>query len=210
MKKVIAVLMVLAIVVGMAFADDTHTITVNGKVGEVLPIFQLYMQLNGNMKTNTANGGAEYGTSPAVVDATGVNLGFTLDEEGSVVVKVQLINPAKTTKYFNLVFSNGIFAVERDEKPGTYAPTSIDVVKGSDNVGFEITNINDGVKVDFDGKTSGVTYTDEEGEHTGTVISAQAPYLLATATYNYPGDTTIDPNETEGYEANIVLTITGV
>ena len=210
MKKVIAIMMVLAIVAGFAFAADTHTIKVNGKVDEVLPIFQLYMQLDAEQITNAA--AAKYGNGTSTVDATSVDLGFTLDKAGNIVVIAQLINPAKTTKYFNLVFTDGVFTVKRDTNSGTYAPTSISVVKGDDNVGFEISDLTDvkGVKVDFDGKTSGVTYTDaQQVEHEGVVIDADHPHILATATYAYPGDTTIDPS-TEGYEANIVLTITGV
>lgn len=212
MKKFIAILMVLAIVAGFAFAAETHTISVNGKVEEVLPIFQLKMQKDGNVKTNNTNGGAEWdATKSYTADGTAVDLEFYLDQAGTVVVIAQLANPAKTTKAFNLVFSDGVFSVKRNETSGTYAPTGITVVKGSDNVGFAISDITNGVQVDFDGKTSGVTYTDAQSvEHTGTVISAAAPHTLATATYAYPGDTTIDPNEVDGYEANIVLTISAV
>ena len=212
MKKLIAILMVLAVVAGFVFAAETHTISVNGKVEEVLPVFQLYMDLNNSVKTNTTNGGAEWAANGEyTADGTAVNLGFYLDKAGTVVFFAQLVNPAKTTKAFNLVFSDGIFDVERNEIAGTYEPSSITVRKGTDNVGFVLTEIEKGININFDGKTSGVTYTDAQSvEHQGTVISAESPYLLATATYAYPGDTTIDPNETTGYVADVVLTISAV
>ena len=53
MKKLIAILMVMAIVAGFAFAE-THTMKVDTVVGEVIPSFQLQYRTGSTVKTNAA------------------------------------------------------------------------------------------------------------------------------------------------------------
>ena len=205
MKKAITILAVLIVLVGAVFADETHTIRVKADVTEVLPAFQLALLTPA--QTYTTNKPAEgdpnvYGVAnyDDLTDQTAKDINFNLDEAGTVNVEVYVANLAKTVKGFTFAFSDGVFNVSRngvtnsgtEQNPVylTYGPNSITVSKGAEKTGFYTTDlVNNVAKIKFTGKT--LTNTEK-----GSVV--------ASAIYNYPGDTTIDPGT---YYADITLTI---
>ena len=197
MKKVLTILAVLAIVTFAVFADsEVHKIRIKADVDEVVPAFQLWL---GATKTNTTpvvfTNNATYNL---VDDATAIDTGFNLDAGGSVTVYAVLANKAKINKAYTLTFSDGVFAVTRNGSSGSLNPTIATeagaVITGTSAVAKTVDAANAPVQVTFNGTT--VTATDPK---------------LATATYNYTGDPTIDPTaEDEYYYANIVLTVATV
>ena len=190
MKKVLTILVVLTLIAGFAFADktsETHTLTITASVDAAIPQFQLF---RGTVKTNDSAAGFD---AAALSYTDNDEAGFNLDEGGSVEVKARVVNLAKQKQNYNLTFSNGTFGVKRDGEDQSFDPTSITVSKNNET-------------------TDGVTLSQENGSTTVTAAfngtkMTEGNYLIATATYAYTGDSTIDPGE---YTANIVLTVAAV
>ena len=191
MKKVLTILVVLALVAGFAFATDpktqeTHTLTITASVDAAIPQFQLF---RGEVKTNeTPNGFDNADTAYEATDAAG----FKLDAGGSVEVVAKVANQAKQKQDYTLTFSDGVFTVDRNGESGNQAP-SITVAKNAT-------------------ATDGVVLSQVENSKTVTAAfngtkMTETGYTIATATYTYGADSTIDPGE---YTANIVLTVSAV
>ena len=225
MKKLITILMVLAIVVGAVFAEsEAHSIRIKSDVDGELPMFQLillsstgvtYNEVNNQTTNTTPNAfGTGENDSYAVNDtnATAVDVGFNLDEGGTVTFIAKCANAARfssddTGRVYTLVFTGGVFKVSR------YGVASTTTVEGEQTVttyeelipevtvkqttnpsGFSYPDtINNGVKVKIG--TSGVK--------TGTDAGA----TMATAEFKYTADKSIDPGT---YYADVTLTITQV
>ena len=188
MKKVLTILVVLALVAGFAFAEKTqekHTLTITADVDVEVPEFQLFR--DNTLKTNTdAN---KYDNVLDEYEATDA-AGFKLDAGGSVIVSARVANKAKQKQNYTLQFTDGVFKnVKRNGENGTQDP-SITVEMN-------------------DTPTAGVTLSQVENSDTvtaaftGTKMTVSG-YTLATATYTYDADSTIDPGS---YEADIVLTV---
>lgn len=225
MKRLIAILMVLAIVVGAVFAEsETHSIRIKSDVDAELPRFQLILlsstgvtnnEVNNQTTNTTPNAfGTGENDSYAVNDtnATAVDVGFNLDEGGTVTFLAKCANAARfsstdTGRIYTLVFTGGTFRVSRygvastttgegEQAVTTYeelAPV-ITVKQTTNPSGFAYPEtINNGVKVKIG--TSGV----KTGETAGAT--------MATAEFKYTADKSIDPGT---YYADVTLTITQV
>ena len=215
MKKLIAILMVLAIVAGFAFADsitsqsETHTVVVKADVAEVLPAFALKVE---DSKTNTNavafTDDASYPATPGSIEEELES--FSLDVASSFTATAHVVNNVKTNHGFTLTFSDGVFGVKRNTVPNLYySPSLISVANGSTDdcikqYGNPVASASNDESTSNTILRSSTTVT-----FSGTKYSAQTPNLLvATATYSYPGDATIDPTATdEYYYANVVLTV---
>lgn len=202
MKKVLTILAVLIVLTSAVFAaSEVHTIRVKADVTEVVPAFQLWLgetKINATKTNATPVAFTDNATYNLVDDGSAIDTGFNLDAGGSVTVYAVLANKAKINKAYTLTFSDGVFAVTRNGAPGSLNPTiAIEagaVITGTSAVAKTVEAANAPVQVTFNGTT--VTATDPK---------------LATATYNYTGDPTIDPTaEDEYYYANIVLTVATV
>ena len=225
MKKLITILMVLAIVVGAVFAEsETHSIRIKSDVDGELPMFQLIL-LNSTGVTNNEVNNQTTNTTPNAfgtgendsyagneTDATAVDVGFNLDEGGTVTFIAKCANAARfssndTGRIYTLVFTGGTFRVSRygvastttgegEQAVTTYeelAP-AITVKQTTNPSGFTYPEtINNGVKVKIG--TSGV----KTGETAGAT--------MATAEFKYTADKSIDPGT---YYADVTLTITQV
>ena len=194
MKKVLTILVVLALVAGFAFAEEvapktqeTHTLTITASVEGAIPQFQLF---RGEVKTNDTLNAFDNAT-PSYSDTDAA--GFALDAGGSVEVVAKVANLAKQKQSYTLQFTDGVFKnVKRNGGNGTQDP-SITVEMN-------------------DTPTAGVTLSQVENSDTvtaaftGTKMTVSG-YTLATATYTYGADSTIDPGT---YTADIVLTVAAV
>ncbi len=192
MKKVLTILVVLALVAGFAFAEvapktqETHTLRITASVDVAVPQFQLF---RGEVKTNDTPNAFDNAT-PSYLDNDAA--GFKLDAGGSVEVVAKVANPAKQKQSYTLQFKDGVFDVERNGAAETQAPT-ITVEKNNT-------------------PTTGVTLSQDENSDTvtaaftGTKMTVSG-YTLATATYTYGADSTIDPGT---YTADIVLEINAI
>lgn len=191
MKKVLTILVVLALVAGFAFAEvapktqETHTLTITASVDVEVPVFQLFR--DNTLKTNTdAN---KYDNVRDAYEATDV-AGFKLDAGGSVIVSARVANMAKQKQNYSLQFTDGEFKnVKRNGGNGTQTP-AITVAKNNTTT--------DGVTLSQVEDSDTVT-----AAFTGTKMTVSG-YTLATATYTYDADSTIDPGT---YSADIVLTV---
>lgn len=191
MKKVLTILVIMAIVVGTAFAaSEQHKIKIKADVIAVVPVFQLEL---GDVVTNNAakptvfTDRASY--TPNSTD-TAVDAGFKLDVGGFVTVTVKLANAAKQKQSYTLTFSDGEFKdVMRDGDSGVKTPTIAAKAETASNNGISSIAVDSQdakkLKVNFNGSTAVVGN-------------------LGTATYTYGPDDKIDPGT---YYADIVLTI---
>ena len=214
MKKVFAILLVLAVVAGCVFADTTtttelHQMKVYSIVNEILPTFQL--EYNGSSVTNagkvnfTAQTTVPTNNTKETALNSNIDIGSETETNGLTVSFSALLvadsddNLAKTKKSFKLTFSDGVFdEVKRkgSETLGTLAPGKIEVAAGS--VGSTQTGI-----TSITPTNTSLTEPYATVVFNGTTVSnAQT---LATATYYYTGDPTIDMDT---YYADILLTIT--
>lgn len=222
MKKVFAILLVLAVVAGFVFADtaiagsETHKIKVKADVAEVLPAFNLtYGGFDTNGLATKFVNGASYPTS---TQSDAIDVNFDLDEGGTFTVTAEVVNAVKTNRVFTLSFSGGVFSVSRDGvATNQYLSPSKLVVTGSSahdavsDVSAAVTKENEtsayatnaelvaAVSITF----SGVTAKD---------VDINSPIPVATAAYTYVGDATIDPTKladgTENfYYTDVVMTV---
>lgn len=197
MKKIIIAMMVLTVVLTGLFAAETHTLKIKADVTEVIPAFQL--EALTAVTNTTPNAFSASATYEPLTTATAKDVNFNLDENGSVTVQCNLANHAKTTKAYTLTFAGGDFAVKKNKADATHSPSSVVSAAGAN-----VANV--------------YTITRAEGEgnqvitvafHGKTVTSDSA--VLATCTYNYTGDSAIDPTAAgEYYYADITLTIASV
>ena len=214
MKKVFAILLVMALVAGFIFADsEAHELRVKADVTEVLPAFNLYHVAGSDTNSSAVvfTNGADYNTLKT--DTAATDVGFNLDQEGSFSVVAEVVNNVKTTKSFTLAFTGGVFSVARNTVPGTYSPKKITVVNGDDNAAIKEYGTEDPSDTNND-KTAdttdtleastSVTFSGKTGE-----ASVANPIKIATATFSYAGDDSIDPTATDKYYyADIMMTVT--
>lgn len=219
MKKVLAILVVLALVCGAVFAAETHKISLKSTIGEVLPVFQLVRA----EYTGTTTDGSEFTTDEETTNTTGginangivedgkrfTNTEYSLTQlevgdlskyDVDVTFTVKVSNAAKSVRTFTLTFEAGAFSVSRNKVVGSQAATTKTLTANEALVAA------DGVTTSADDQIltavfNGTTLTPG---NTGTILGS----------YNvvYPSDSRIDPsvgNETNAtYTADITLTIT--
>lgn len=196
MKKIFAILLVAFVTFGMVFAAaETHIIKIKADVTEITPAFQLVYGVN---KTNTTPNVFTNNASYDPYDSAAIDTGFNLDAGGTVTVTAVLANKAKTKTAYTLTFSDGVFDVKRNGTDGTLVPSIVttagDVITGTSAVAKASEAADAPVNVTFN----------------GTTVTATNP-VLATATYTYTADPTIDPNaDGEFYYADILLTVAAV
>ena len=224
MKKFFAILLVLALVVGFVFAADgteNHTLTVYSVVGEKVPAFQLRY---GNVKTNTnvkftdgttyddylADATTRSATNLDNAQATSFDISDITTNNGvhTAAFTVYLVKNkdgynAKSTAKYTLTFSDGVFDdVYRKGVKSDLKPTNISVapndsaVEAEGNSAVGITSITPAAANPTSVATPVV--------FSGTTVNSDE-LLLATATYTWTADQTIDMGT---YFADIQLTIT--
>ncbi len=215
MKKAITILAVLIVLVGAVFATTTnedHAIKLRAVVGETLPSFQLIMTdgvkgtnagyVTNSVATNTFGTNASYPLT-AQANSAAVDIDFDLTKADSVTATCNIVNydKVKTTKAFEISFDDGVFTVDIGEDEDVpYRPASITTGKGA---------VTDGIKsIEF---KTGATGTNKPVVVTfnGTKMAENAAYAVATATYAYPGNDSINPTApNEYYYANVTMRIT--
>ena len=202
MKKIFAVLAIMLVIIGAAFAaEETHTIKIKADVAEVVPAFQLELLSPATSYTtnDTPNVFANAAAYNGLTEGTAKDVNFNLDQNGTVTVQCNLANLAKTNKSYTLTFGGGDFAVKRQGTDGIHSPSSVVSSAGANVVDTYTCEKGDGdgnqpITVNFLGKT---------------VQDASA--VLATCVYSYTGDSTIDPNVNGSfYYADITLTVSTV
>ncbi len=210
MKKIIAILLVMAVVAGFVFADEpastaseTHKLRIQSTVGEKLPAFQLMYGSEYNANAAHTNEGKVVFTNgeeyPETGDPTIANSSAVFDlsvgtshavDFVAILAKNAAGYSAKTTKGFTLKFSGGVFSVKKSGGDATVTPEIAVTKKNVSDVG--ITSISDpsdnSVTVQFSGKT----VTEDN-------------LALATAKYTYTSDKDIDMGN---YFADVLLTVT--
>jgi len=227
MKKAITILAILIVLVSAVFAAETHKLTVRADVEETLPAFNLSY---GGKNTNTVVTNV-YGTNSDVADPASLaydisartvagtaDAGFNLNANDSFIVNAQVINAVKTNKAYTLEFGGGVFAVKRNTADGKLSPkqirvadthtssaiTSVGSLSQSTVLTAEQTKAANPTPLTA---SAVVTFSGTTGD--GTVL---APLAVASATYEYIGDDTIDPISADGddkwYYADITLTVT--
>lgn len=214
MKKVFAILLVMALVSGFVFADsEAHELRVKADVTEVLPAFNLYHVAGSDTNSSAVvfTNGADYKDLKTDANATDVN--FNLDEAGHFDIVAEVVNNVKTTKGFTLAFTGGVFTVNRNTVSGKYSPSQITVANGDNNAAIK----EYGTVSPSDTNESKTTDTTESLTASTTVTfsgktgsaSVANPIKVATATYSYPGDDSIDPTASGSfYFADVKMTVT--
>ena len=213
MKKAITLILLFALLAGLAFAneEETHTIRLKSEVESVRPVIQLKItSVNGNSSNqaatnnaNDGNGNVFDGTNIYSYDGT-VEI-FSINEGGTVTFQAVLKNETNTNEVYQLSFGGGVFTgVSRyGEENGVRGPemikTSVGTVIDDSRSGKGIQSIalgagdttNKPVIVSFLGPLDkDVTYRDD--------------VILAVAEYIYPEDKTINSNT---YYADVTLTV---
>ena len=219
MKKLIAILMVMAIVAGFVFAADgpkeTHTLKVYSTVEEKVPAFQLRFGATITNETSEKYNyttGQTYAVGSTAVDEQGnptnaQDVGFDISEKGThtqtfdaYLVENSEGYLAKTKAQYTITFSDGIFKnVKRKGVGGaetdTLAADSISVAENDDAVADAgITSITPGAD-----STSVATVI----QFSGNTVSTN-DLKLCSATYTWTGDPTVDMGT---YFADIKLEI---
>lgn len=206
MKKIIAVLTILAVLTGALFAaSESHSIKITVTLAETLPAFQLSI---GGVVTNKENGtpvefvnnatyapyvAADPQAQPPVAEANVYDASSSINfatNGGSVTVTAKIANAAQTSKGFTLAFSNGVFNVTKPTGADTKSPESIAAATTIANGTTGITS------VVATGSTAKVQFSGAQCVEDTT---------LATATYTYTADTAIIPGT---YYADLVMTVT--
>lgn len=220
MKKVLTILVVLALVCGAAFAAETHKITLRSTIGEVLPVFQLVRAAYAGTATDgtAVTAASETTNTTGGIDANGVtedgirynvadDAAYSLRElevgdlskyDVDVTFDVRISNAAKSVRVFTLTFEAGDFSVSRNKVVGTHAATTTDLSANENLVAAS------GVTTEANGQVLTATFN-------GTTLSENGT-LLGSYNVVYPADSRIDPsvgNTTNAtYTADITLTIT--
>jgi len=183
MKKAIAILAVLVILVGAVFAAETHKIKIDANIAEVIPEYQMVI---GTVTTNGNENPFVASTEQPgsyVEDTAAQTLNFEVANDVTVVVN--LVNPAKTTKAYTLTFSDGNFAVKKgaDKHDDTVVPAiSLATTYANGTQGIASVGINNKVAtVNFNGTTCADSTR------------------LVTATYSYAAHTDVNPGTYTAY-----------
>ena len=103
MKKIFAVLAIMLVIIGAAFAaEETHTIKIKADVAEVVPAFQLELLSPATSYTtnDTPNVFANAAAYNGLTEGTAKDVNFNLDQNGTVTVQCNLANLAKTNKSY--------------------------------------------------------------------------------------------------------------
>ena len=191
MKKVITILAILVVLTSAIFAE-THKINIEATSVEAIPVFEMSI---GSVKTNTDKSEFDTANNTSLVK-TDVAYTFNFENGGVAEISVKILNAAKTKTNYSLAFSDGVFHVKRNNiasvATGTenlhVTPTIVATAKSG--TGFEALAATNG------GKTANIDFN-------GTRCAANTE--IATATYTYAADDTIDPDT---YTATIQLDIT--
>ena len=192
MKKAIAILAVLVILVGAVFAAETHKIKIDANIAEVLPVYQMVI---GTVTTNGQS--IKYNpeaTDPVERFETSIAQTLNFEVANTVEVVVNLTNAAKTTRIFDLTFSDGIFTVEKgvgaDKHDDTVVPAiTLATTHATGTQGIA------SIALDEDDDVATVTFN-------GTTCASST--TLVTATYSYTAHTDVNPGR---YYADVQLDV---
>ena len=217
MKKLIAILAIMVVLVGVVFASETHTVKIKADVNSIVPVFALKQ---GEYKTNTATlntateytgdyttqykDGESYGMTAANDTENALLVDFKLDQGGSVTFYAILLNNAKQIETYTLEFGGGVFTVSKNGTANQqHGPQTVTVTKGDGITGLTIADGAAATTALYD-KKIGLTF---DGKAISGV-SNDNPHTLATAVYTYPEDLTIDALPAGSYYyADVTLTV---
>ena len=221
MKKVLTILVVLALVCGAVFTDETekHTIKLKTNVGGLAPAFQLEYKEGTNVAASQSALTNE-GTDPAVYDAAVAHsYDQTVDEITvldiskyaiSVTFQAQIANEAKQVEDYQITFKADPFAAKKDGDDYNVVAESFSaaIIDG-------MTSARKGIVANTAYSTAVPTEADQDGvwsqslglHFNGTTC---VPGVFAEVTVAYPKDETVDPHAdaTEFYTANIWMEVT--
>ncbi len=222
MKKVLTVLVVLALVCGAAFAAETHKITLKSTIDEVLPVFhftdtsldstnkatdgtavahtsQTTNEDGGLTIDNVSEGGVRFNAdaSPYTVDEQ-VEIGDLSKYDLGATFTVTVSNPAKSVKTFKLAFTAGSFTT----KMGVGEAQQDLVIDAATKVAAENTAL-----TDASGVTTSATNSESANYLTAVFNGTTLTPTTTLGTYYvlYKADSRINPGE---YTADIKLEIT--
>ncbi len=226
MKKVFAILLVLALVVGFAFADptnatETHSITVNTVVGEKLHTFQMVFNATGTVANDvvtTVDGGVVVTTNTDRIaydkatattrdgDKNNAYVGFDLGVSGShtasfeVYVVKSLVSEATST-----VAEVGYFARTKNTYTLTFGGGVFDDLKAS---GEDASDITPAITASAGTPVTGISSINAANEVVTVAFSGQAVKAatkVASAVYTWAGNPLLDMGT---YDTDIILTVT--
>lgn len=214
MKKVLAILVVLALVCGAVFADtiptqgdaEEHKITLHTTVGLVNPVFHLVetsvsavkaddSALNDTTVRTTNSGNVKFVDGAEYTDVADVEVGDISKHDIVVLFDVKISNAAKLVKDFRLAFQATGFNVTRNGHEETTDEPTIEY-SANENL------------VAADGVVMGTGANDHIAKFNGTTCSENGT-TLASLTLTYAQDTTVDPtNDGADYKAIVTMTVT--
>lgn len=224
MKKLFAILLVMALMVGFVFADDpvtateeTHKIQLKSVVAGVLPIFQLEYEAqttsnptdvvgeenltrleNQTSKTNTSGDGESWKAGEEYTGAT-VEVADISQHDIEVVFKAILANSDKRihARQYTITFTAGDFAVKKNKVDDTHSASSFVISNELQNSNY--VTIADATTTVAHSDAMTVTFLG----NTGTTAND----VLAKFTAKYEKDNSIDPSGDDGYTADITMVI---
>lgn len=133
MKKVFAILLILAVVAGVMFAADGDALKLKSTVGEVLPVYEIH--------ASDKEGADKTGANPAVEVATGLDISvtdiswdFVIKQVGEKNSADETVTYAKTKKTATLTIELGHFTGVELAKVATDSPvfTAVTAVAPND------------------------------------------------------------------------------
>jgi hypothetical protein len=224
MKKVFAILLVLAVVAGCAFAEnatETHSITVNTVVAEKLPTFQLVFNATGTVANDvvtTVEGGVKVTTNTDRIaydettaatrdaDRSDAYVGFDLGISGNhnatfdVYIVKSLVSAATDTSA-----EVGYYARTKNSYTLTFGGGVFDDLKAS---GDDAADITPSIVASEGSVVTGISSIDATNEVVTVAFSGQAVKAstkVASAVYTWEGNPLLDMGT---YDTDIILTVT--
>ncbi len=208
MKKVIAILAIMLVIVGAVFAAETHTIKLKTQVGGEVPAFQLSYVSGGigsaASATNVASSTVamyQYGDANSPDSFAGDDIEVLDISENDITVKFSalLANDAKRkNEVYNVTLEAGAFSVLRSGIQGELAASSQAVAVSTTlaaRLGIDTT----ASALQSDAKTVKLVFNGAE------CVAGE----VATLTATYTKDASIDMNAAgEFYYAPITMTVT--
>ena len=232
MKKVFAILLVLAVVVGFAFADvENHSLTIKSLVEGHLPIFQFaYSEATNDgayvtgetaltnsekdvvfddMPSDTTHV-ATYNDADGDSDSATLRVKDISQSNVAVSFNMNLLNANERiqVKTYTIDFTVGAFAVYRSGVAGVHGADSVTFTTVSkDYYSWSTKSAVLDQTTEVNTLNATLSFLGTDNEATNSTLT------IGTLAVNYPKDNTIDPNanttdKQDGYVADITMKIT--
>ena len=201
MKKLIAILAIMIVLVGAVFAES-HTLNVKCVIDPVIPQFALRYDATDSNTTPSAFSSAN--TTSYVISAKDTTAGADLMEDNAITVSVVVLNNAKQKQGYTLTFTGGEFDTSKGDGFTSLNINGVATVANPTSVATATTIDAQHPVVGLDAVTA--TGNALKVPFNGTRMTAADDVVLGTATYSYGvAWNTVDPGT---YKTNIILTIT--